>query len=287
MTESPTRRASTRRATARRLARGLAFVCVAALAALGLGVALVPSDRGAGIGVDGFVQPVQQPWPRARRRAADSDPATISIVNNITPSGNPPPAMDLRPQLHPPTRAPATSSTTVRRSQRGAPCNGSDNVGGSTTILRRQYHEQHQWYGPPAAGARSLISVSARRRWRHQHGGVYAEHARRGPSSTQCNGSGNGGGGGMNCTASGTVSIAVPRDRRPVQRLGERWRKHGDVQHDASPPTSSTRRPVPPDRRRRPPPRLPGLPDLPGLPEPPRRRMHPRRRSRLRRPHRR
>ena len=132
----------------------------------------------------------------------------VNIVNNITPDGNSSTVTFTRNcTLNPCTGDTVNSSDVVNAVHQ---CNGSNNVGGSTTICSVNITNNISVNAPVAPTAITVSQCIG------SGGGGGTDMAGCIPSSqgsptvTQCNGSGNGGGGKMTCNASGTRSSTFP-----------------------------------------------------------------------------
>jgi hypothetical protein len=133
---------------------------------------------------------------------------SISIVNTINASGGTSAVVYLRTcTLNGCTGDTASSSDVIDAVHQ---CNGSDNVGGSTTICSVDIVNNISVSAPGAPTTLTLNQCIG------SGGGGGTNMTACIPSSdgsatvTQCNKSGNGGGGMMTCTASGTISTAFP-----------------------------------------------------------------------------
>jgi hypothetical protein len=89
-------------------------------------------------------------------------------------------------------------------------CNGSDNVGGSTTICSVDIVNNISADSPAAATAITVSQCVGSGGGGGTNMNACVPSSQGSPTVTQCNGSGNGGGGLMTCTASGTTSAAFP-----------------------------------------------------------------------------
>jgi hypothetical protein len=131
---------------------------------------------------------------------------TVNIVNNITPFGNSSTVTFTRNcTLNPCTGDTVNSSDVVNAVHQ---CNGSDNVGGSTTICNVNIVNNISVIAPvaPTAITVSQCIGSGGGGGTDMTGCVPSSQGS--PTVTQCNGSGDGGGGKMTCNASGTTSSA-------------------------------------------------------------------------------
>jgi len=89
-------------------------------------------------------------------------------------------------------------------------CNGSDNVGGSTTICSVDIVNNISADSPAAATAITVSQCVGSGEGGGTNMNACVPSSQGSPTVTQCNGSGNGGGGLMTCAASGTTSAAFP-----------------------------------------------------------------------------
>ncbi len=89
-------------------------------------------------------------------------------------------------------------------------CNGSDNVGGSTTICSVDIVNNISVDSPAAPTAITVSQCVGSGGGGGTNMTACIPSSQGSPTVTQCNGSGNGGGGLMTCTASGTTSAAFP-----------------------------------------------------------------------------
>jgi hypothetical protein len=133
---------------------------------------------------------------------------SVNIVNNITPNGNSSTVTFNRVcTLNPCSGSTVNSSDVVNEVHQ---CNGSNNVGGSTTtchVTITNYISVNAPAAPSAITVNQCIGSGA-------GGGTNMTaclpSSQGSPTVTQCNGSGNGGGGKMTCNASGTTSSTFP-----------------------------------------------------------------------------
>jgi hypothetical protein len=89
-------------------------------------------------------------------------------------------------------------------------CNGSDNVGGSTTICSVDIVNNISENAPAAATALTLNQCIGSGGGGGTNMTACIPSSQGSPTVAQCNGSGTGGGGMMTCTASGTTSASFP-----------------------------------------------------------------------------
>ncbi len=128
----------------------------------------------------------------------------VNIVNNITPAGNTSTATFSRTcTLNPCTGSTIASTDVVNAVHQ---CNGSDNVGGSTTICNVTIVNNISVGVPIPATALNVNQCNGSGTGGGTDMSGCASIAQGSPQVTQCNGSGTGGGGKMTCSASGTTS---------------------------------------------------------------------------------
>jgi hypothetical protein len=185
----------------------LALVCVAALAVLGLGAALVrATEAPASASTVSFSQcnghaagPLGAPL---------SVSCSISIVNNIDANGGGSAVVYVRTcTLEVCTGDTVSSSDVINAVHQ---CNASDNVGGSTTTCSVDIVNNISGSSPAAATAIALDQCNGSGGGGGTNMTACLPSGQSSPVVTQCNGSGTGGGGFMVCTASGTTSAAFP-----------------------------------------------------------------------------
>ncbi len=133
---------------------------------------------------------------------------SVSIVNTIDASGGSSSVVYVRTcTLNACTGDTVSSSDVVNAVSQ---CNGSDNVGGSTTVCSVDIVNNISLDAPAAATALTLNQCNGSGGGGGTDMTACIPSSQGAPAVTQCNGSGTGGGGGMTCTASGTVSAAFP-----------------------------------------------------------------------------
>ncbi len=169
---------------------------------------------------------------------------TVNIVNNITPFGNSSTVTFTRNcTLNPCTGDTVNSSDVVNAVHQ---CNGSDNVGGSTTICNVNIVNNISVIAPVAPTALTVSQCigSGAGGGTDMTGCVPSSQGS--PAVTQCNGSGNGGGGRDDVQRFRHHEFSVSGHGRPVQWLRKRRRRfrdlhgqhhqqrHGNARHDDS-----------------------------------------------------
>ena len=134
---------------------------------------------------------------------------SISIVNTINASGGSSSVVYFRSCTLNACTGDTTSSSDVINAVHQ--CNGSDNVGGSTTICSVNIVNNIAVSGadPPTAATVNQCIGSGGGGGTNMTACIPSSSG--GATVTQCNGSGTGGGGMMTCNAFGTVSATVPR----------------------------------------------------------------------------
>lgn len=133
---------------------------------------------------------------------------SISIVNTITPSGGTSAVVVVRSCTLNACTGDTTSTSNVINAVHQ--CNGSDNVGGSTTICSVNIVNNISGIAPAAATALTLNQCIGSGGGGGTNMTACIPSSQGSPTVAECNGSGTGGGGMMTCTASGTTSSAFP-----------------------------------------------------------------------------
>jgi hypothetical protein len=197
----------TERPRARRKFRLLSALFAAVVFAAGLSaVVLESSSTPASAGVVSFSQCNNHDLP-ATTGAPLSVTCSVDIINTVNELGQTSSVAYTRVCTSDGCTGDVATGNAVNAIHQ---CNGSDNVGGSTTICTVTVTNNITLNAPVATGALTLNQCIGSGGGGGTNMTACIPSSSGGATVTQCNGSGTGGGGMMTCTASGTVSADFP-----------------------------------------------------------------------------